>query len=276
MDRKGSVPSWPRDPVLQDHGSRQLPPPAPRSRIPPGPRKGRATGIDEGRRTLPAREGKTWATEMRREQTGIPRLLCTAATATRLGKSRSGRAAATLPRTPGGWRSEPWGPQTHLAPSPGSSRRNQHLGGQGVPAPPCPHLMLTPFATRKVCLEARSWGGGEGSAVGCWGGDCKAIKNKIQSEIPLCADGERRREASASEMLCGRAPRPVAKGRCAPAEPGCPAGTGPPARGLPVAWWAVLTRSGDLLSLGHLFSEAGTFTPFGAALSRATVLPEDE
>lgn len=62
--------------------------------------------------------------------------------------------------------------------------------------------------------------------------------------------GKGEEEASAGQTVCGRAPRPVAKGRCAPAQPGCPAGTGPPARGLPVAWCAVLTRSSDLLSLG--------------------------
>lgn len=145
---------------------------------PPGPRKGRATGIDEGRGAPPAREGKTRATEVRSEQDGIPRLLCTAAAAARLGKSRSGRAAAILPRTPGGWRSALWGPAAQPGPFPGSSRRNQRLGGEGVPAPPCLHLMLTPFATRKVCLEARSRGGGKG--VGGWGwrrwgGECGGV-----------------------------------------------------------------------------------------------------
>lgn len=64
------------------------------------------------------------------------------------------------------------GPESRGTPSP--------FPGLPTPQPaPCPHLMLTSFATRKVCLEARTRGKGRGESEGCWGGGCILINDKI-------------------------------------------------------------------------------------------------
>lgn len=52
----------------------------------------------------------------------------------------------------------------------------------GLPAPqpaPCSCLMLTSFATRKVCLETRNRSKGLGESERCWAGGCILINNKI-------------------------------------------------------------------------------------------------
>lgn len=50
--------------------------------------------------------------------------------------------------------------------------------------------MLTPLATRKVCLEAQPGRGEEGGRFGGVVG-CKSIKNEMQPGIPLCVGAER-------------------------------------------------------------------------------------
>lgn len=113
MKRKGCVPSWPREPALQS-----------RSPGTPGPGEGRAARKDReqsarlGRRGG-TREGKICVTEVQGEQDGIPRLLCTAVAASRLGNSRRGKAADL--RGDGGRARRPGKP---AAPASGSPRRS--------------------------------------------------------------------------------------------------------------------------------------------------------
>lgn len=140
------------------------------------PRPGQGEGGGDGevgeRRALGERRGgpkrkEDWCHRSARgSRMGSPRPLCTAAAAARRGQNSRGRAA-TAPRGDGEGgttHTEPGdlGPGTHSAPSPGSPRRSH--GVRGAPAPPCPHLMLTPVA--RVCLEARSPGGGGGVVSG--------------------------------------------------------------------------------------------------------------
>lgn len=87
----------------------------------------------------------------------------------RLGKGRRGRAAAVVAPPPrrdgdgdGGGGGRAGGPRAQPAPSPGSPRRRQHLGGRAGPSPPCPHLMLPAFAGEKsVSGSAQPGRGGE-------------------------------------------------------------------------------------------------------------------
>lgn len=127
--------------------------------------------------------------------------------------------------------------------------------------------MLTPFATRKVCLEARP-GQGEERGVGkeavsqlkmkCSQASCFARVRRAGGEG---AGGERRSEGSRG---------------CAPAAPQSrvPAGAGPvcPAsRGLPAGWGCV-SLGGRPIVCRAPFNEVGTLAAFGTALSSTAAI----
>lgn len=168
MDRKGKVPSWPREPVLQGRCSRQscLP-----QRLGPGTPslgKERAAGIEKGESVRLGRQGGPRRGEDLSHRSA---------------KGAGWRPPASLNLCCGGeagaesaWErgsgDRTGEPESRGTPSPFS----------GLPAPqpaPCSCLMLTSFATRKVCLEARTRGKGQGKSERCWGRGCILINNKI-------------------------------------------------------------------------------------------------
>lgn len=127
MNRKGCVPSWLLEPALQSRGSRHLTPAAPRPRH---CRLGRGVGEKkgQGRGGVGRGKGKICATEVQGERDGIPRLLCTAIAAARLGNSGCGKT--TDSRGDGG---RGRGTGIPAGPAPGSPRRSSIPEAESAP-----------------------------------------------------------------------------------------------------------------------------------------------
>lgn len=127
---------------------------------------------------------------------------------------------------PRGWGQSQGARDTH-SPCPGLPTPQQHPGGGVGAAPPCPHLMLTPFATRKVCLEAQPGRGEEERRRGDVGEE--AVSQLKMKRSPGSSFARVRNSPGGWER---KSDPPAVRTRGA----GLPAGAGPvcpPIRGLP-------------------------------------------
>lgn len=177
MNRKGCVPSWSREPALQSRGSGHLTPAAPRPwRSWPqrgeGGKKGQgakrtaeAAGRNEDKgRFVPQKcKGAGW-------DPPAPLHSCCG--------GQAGQQPARESRRPPRECGQSQGTRGTRSPCPGLPTPQQHLGGGVGAALPCPHLMLAPFATRKVCLEAQPGRGEEG-------GRCEGVGEEAVSQLKM-------------------------------------------------------------------------------------------